>query len=314
MQVRLKIMDKKNNNIQLQPVKKILVPIDKLNSGLFGVENLKLEKNDGKKNQYTFTDSGVDVPIFLEPSRGELNISDFALFCAICSEYSVGNKLFTIRRLWRKIGGSHTLTDEMKNFISDSVDKLAFTKFTADLSKLNNKHHYTDDCEKIFKGYLLPIKSVERKINGQTSECVFQIIDTPPLLEIAMLKKQLAAYDFKMLDVPNLRITPITLKIKFYLFYRTICIVGSRKPHNKHFRGRDNGGGYRFKTATKLQPIILFNTLFEQCGLADADRFKQRDARETIKKILDHFKAENLISDWHFEKKNGKFYSIHLII
>ena len=155
-------------NIQLQPVNKMLVPIDKISPGLFGLTDLKLKKVEGKKNQYTFSDSGVNVPIYLEPPSGEkLETSDFAIFCAAISEYSAGNPVFTIRRLWRKIGGSHTLTTEMKKFISDSVEKLQYTKFSADLSKINEK--FKCEGEKFFKSYLLPIKSIETRVNGKTS-------------------------------------------------------------------------------------------------------------------------------------------------
>ena len=297
-------------NIQLQPVNKILVPIDKLSPGLFGVEDLKLKKIDDKKNQYTFTDSGVNVPIYLEPPSGEkLETSDFAIFCAACSEYASGNPVFTIRRLWRKIGGSHTLTTEMKKFISDSVEKLAFTKFSADLSKINEKFKY--EGEKFFKSYLLPIKSIETRINGKISDEVFQIIDTPPLLKIAQNRKQFTEYDYRLLDVPTLRTTSTTLNIKFYLFYRVITIVGSHNPHNKHFCGKGKDGKIKHRSAKKLPPIIALNTLYEKCGLSDADRGKKRDARTVISKVMEHFKREGKITDWHFETKNGKNHSIH---
>lgn len=154
-------------NVQLQPVKKMLVPIDKLSPGIFGVEDLDLKKAEGKKNQYSFSDSGVDVPIYLEPPSGEkLAISDFAVFCAACSEYAAGNSIFTIRRLWKKIGGGgYHLSAEMKKFISDSVEKLQYTKFSADLSKINEKFKY--EGAKFFKSYLLPIKSIETRVNGK---------------------------------------------------------------------------------------------------------------------------------------------------
>ena len=303
-------MNNEEKNIQLQPVNKILVPIDKLSPGLFGVEDLKLKKIDDKKNQYTFTDSGVNVPIYLEPPSGEkLETSDFAIFCAACSEYASGNPVFTIRRLWRKIGGSHTLTTEMKKFISDSVEKLAFTKFSADLSKINEKFKY--EGEKFFKSYLLPIKSIETRINGKISDEVFQIIDTPPLLKIAQNRKQFTEYDYSLLDVPTLRTTATTLNIKFYLFYRVITIIGSHNPHKEHFCGKGKDGKIKHRSAKKLPPIIALNTLYEKCGLSDADRGKKRDARTVISKVMEHFKREGKITDWHFETKNGKNHSIH---
>ena len=307
-------MNNEEKNIQLQPVNKILVPIDKLSPGLFGVEDLKLRKIDDKNNQYTFTDSGVNVPIYLEPPSGEkLETSDFAIFCAACSEYASGNSVFTIRRLWRKIGGGgYHLSSEMKKFISDSVEKLRFTKFSADLSKINEKFKY--EGEKFFKSYLLPLESIEKRINGKISDEVFHFLGTPPLLKIAQNRKQFTEYDYRLLDVPTLRTTATTLNIKFYLFYRVITIIGSHNPHKEHFCGKGKDGKIKHRTAKKLPPIIALNTLYEKCGLSESTPRQQQQARETIKKILDHFKAKNLISEWHFEKKNGKFFSIHFTI
>lgn len=297
-------------NIQLQPVNKMLVPIDKISPGLFGLTDLKLKKVEGKKNQYTFSDSGVNVPIYLEPPSGEkLETSDFAIFCAACSEYAAGNPVFTIRRLWRKIGGSHTLTTEMKKFISDSVEKLQYTKFSADLSKINEKFKY--EGAKFFKSYLLPIKSIETRVNGKISDAVFRIIDTPPLLEIAQTRKQFTEYDYSLLDVPSFRTTETTLNIKFYLFYRVNTIIGSHNPHNKHFCGKGKDGKLKFRTAKKLTPIISLDTLYEKCGLSDATLRQQQQARATISRIMEHFKAQGLITDWHFEKKHAKMHSIH---
>lgn len=304
-------MNNEEKNIQLQPVSQILVPIDKLSPGLFGVEDLKLTKVDDKKNQYTFTDSGVNVPIYLSPPSGEkLETSDFAIFCAACSEYASGNEVFTIRRLWKKIGGGgYHLSAEMKKFISDSVEKLRFTKFSADLSKINEKFKY--EGEKFFKSYLLPLESIEKRINGQISDEVFHFLGTPPLLKIAQNRKQFTEYDYRLLDVPTLRTTATTLNIKFYLFYRVITIIGSHNPHKQHFGGKGKDGKIKHRTAKKLPPIIALNTLYEKCGLSDADKGKKRDARTVISKVMEHFKAQGRITDWHFEPKNGKIHSIH---
>lgn len=296
--------------IQMKPTNKFLVPIDRTCPGLFGLEDLKLKKIEGEKNQFTFSDSGVDVPIYFEPPHGkELNPADFAVFCAVCSEYSAGNRFFTLRRLWQKIGGSHTLTAEMKKFISDSVEKLQFTKFSADVTKINTKFHY--EGKNFLKSYLLPIKALVASVNGKITDAAFQIIDTLPLLEIAETRKQFIASDFKLLDVPALRTTATTLNIKTYLLYRIISIVGSNNPHKKHFRGKGKDGKLSFKTCKKLPSIISLSTLYDKCGLSDATKWQLQDTRAVISKVMEHFKAQGLITDWHFEKKCSKNHSIH---
>lgn len=306
------ILNNEEKNIQLQPVNKIFLPTDIISSGLFGVTDLKLEKVEGKKNLYIFSDSGLNVPIYLEPPSGEkLETSDFASYCVAVSEFIQGNNVFTLRRLWQKIGGSHTLTAEMKNFIAKSIDKLQYTKFSADLTAINEKFKY--EGKKVFKSYLLPLKSIETRVNGNITDAVFQFIDTPPLLEISQDRKQFFLHELKDFNVPALRITPKTLAIKTYLFYRVKTIVGSNNPHKKHFCGKGKDGKFKFRTAKKLPPIIVLDTLYEKCGLSESTKWQRQDTRAAIKKVMEHFKAQGLITDWYFEKKNGAFYSIEFV-
>ena len=299
-----------NKNIQLNSASNFLILLDKLSDGLFGLENLNEKKLS--ENHYSYReDRGIETNFFLS-SPSQLNIFDFGVLCAAISEFAAGNEVFTIRRLWRKIGGGYNLPSEMNQLISDSVEKLALTRFSADLTNVNQKFKYSDVDEIVIKKYLLPVNAIETKINGQVSDSVFRIIDTPPLLEIAELKSQLVSYDSSLLDVPHLRNTLQTIIMKIYLFYRVISIVGSHKQHKKHFCGKDKDGKLKFKTANKLDGKILFSTLFEKCGLSDATKRQQQQARETITKILNHFQSKKLIKNWRFEKANGAFRAIEI--
>lgn len=299
-------------NVQLNSANNFLILIDKLSPGLFGLENLN-EKKLPEKDHYSYReDTGIETHFFLSsPSR--LNIFDFAVLCAAISEYAAGNEVFTIRRLWRKIGGgAYHLPCEMKQIISDSVEKLASTRFATDLTNVNQKHKYSDVDEIIIKKYLLPVNAIETRINGQVSDGVFRIIDTPPLFEVAELKKQFISYDFSSLDVAHLRNTLPTIIMKIYLFYRVVSIVGSHKQHKKHFCGKDKDGKLKFKTANKLDGKILLDTLFDMCGLSNTTKRQHQQARETITKVLNHFQNKKLIKNWRFEKKNGAFRAIEI--
>ena len=129
-----------------------------------------------------------------------------------------------------------------------------------------------------------------------------------------MFKGQIITCDIKLLDVPHIRNTDLILGVKGYLLRRILQVKGSYEPHKKHFCGKKQGGGFTFRKARELQKSILLDTLFEQCGLSDADKGKKRDIRNTISKIMDYFQNEGLISEWQFEKSEGKFRAILFVL
>lgn len=296
----------KKENSQLNPTNELTILLDKVFKNVFN-------PTKDKKIRHVFEDKQkkIKTVVTFEALKDNLNQLDKFVFCAAISEQRAGNNIFSIRRLWRKMGGSHTLTAEMRKAIADSIERLACTRVEINMTDINNKNHYTDKKEVIFKNYLLPCKAIEVGINGQIVEGAYQILDNSPLFEVAELKGQFAEQSFELLDVLKLHNSELVLKLKFFLLERITAIIGSHKKRNPHIVGKKKGGGFIYKGATKLQKIITFEDIFEQCELTDATKRQKQQARETITKILNHFVSKNLISEWHFEKKNGAFYSIH---
>ncbi len=293
-------------NIQFNPTDDLVILLDKVFKNVFNPTR-------SKKIRHVFENSAqtVKTVVTFETLKGVLGEFDKLIFCAALSEQLAGNKFFTLRRLWQKIGGGHTLTAAMKKTVSDSVERLACTRVTIDASEVNAKNHYNNNEKVIFRNYLLPCKSVELEINGQIFEGTYQFLDTSPLLEVAELKKQFTKQPFELLNIPKLHNSELVMKLKFFLLERLAAIIGSHKKHKAHIAGKSEGGKPIYKRAKQLQKIITFESIFEQCELKDADNGKKRDVRNVIKKILNHFKDKNLITEWTFEKKNGEYYSIH---
>lgn len=301
-----------SEKIQLQPADKFLVPIDKLSKDVF---RTSVQASERAIVEFKNKKAEIVTEYDLDLLKGNLDQFDRLIFCAAISEYAQGNNVFTLRRLWQKIGGGYNLPNEMKKALADSVEKLACTRIRVDMTQINDKCHYTDERELIFKNYLLPCNSATVKVNGQIVNAGFKIIGTPPMLEVASLKKQFTFCSAALLNVPRLKNTVQTLKIKFFLLERVIQIIGSNKPRGKRFCGRAKDGKPIYKNITDPLPkIILLEKLFAQCDLSDATLRQQQQARETISKVLDHFKAQGLITNWNFEKKKGKSYSISLIL
>ena len=299
--------ENERENSQLTPTGNFTVLLDKVFKNIFNAT----KKDVTCRRVWEDRQRGINTMVNLELLKGDLNQLDKFVFCAALSEYRAGNKTFTIRRLFQKMGGSHELTDEMKKLLIESVERLACTRAEINMTAVNDNFHYCDKKEVIFKNYLLPCKSVEVKINGRTVDGAFQISDVPPLMEATELKKQFSDQPTALLAVPKLHNSELVLKLKFFLLERITAIIGSHKKHKPHRVGKTKDGKPIYKRAKRLRKIITFEDIFVQCDLSDATGRQRQQARETIAKILDHFKACKLISEWHFEKKNGAFYSVH---
>lgn len=294
-------------SLQLKPNEKIIIPLDKVFRNVFNPSKTA-------KVRHIIEDklSGVKTVITFESFKGSLNQFDKLIFCAAVSEWRAGNEIFTVRRLWQKIGGSHYLNDEMRMQITDSVEKLACTRVTIDMTEINDKLHYSEESSgAVFKNYLLPCILAEKKINGQVVASAFKLLDESPLFTATRIKKQFTEHALELLDMPNLRNTESVLKLKFYLLERVTAIIGSHRKHKAHIVGKTSDGKPRFKRATKLQKIITFEDIFEQCELSGAEKNRKAEYRKVIEKILDHLKDKGLISEWTFTKQGGKFHSIN---
>ena len=288
--------------MQKNTVEEILVLTDKLSQVVFN------PASDGKAK---FTVGECKKPMIkttvkVEALKGELNQFDKAVFMAAVSVQISGNEFTTIRELFQLLGGGHVLTANMKQTILESIEKLACTRLTITtpvslLEKFNysagkNFNLKRDRVEYEIADYLLPCSTVAEKINGQVVDGAIKFLADSPLVSVAKMKNQIQLRDSNLLQ-PDIRTSTLTIKLTSYLFERISLIKGSRKQKNKR--------------VNKLQKIITFEKIFYHCGLADADKWKQQDARKTIEKILNFFVEQGFIKQWNFQKKNKAFYSIH---
>ena len=296
------------NFLQLYPSKKFVITTDKLKKDIFDTNDDSTERDVVESER-----SDIVTPLDVRfSSLGCLNAFDELVFDVCMSEQYHGNNHTTLSIIHRAMGGSKTnFYPAEKEKILQSIRKLADTWIKFDCSDCFKKFGYNDGKSYKYEGYLLPLEFVMSTVNGQLDSAVIHFLRKTPLLDVATMKGQIATtYDFSLLNVPKLKNTENVLIVKGYLLRRIIQTVGSHKPHKKHFTGRQPGGKFSFKQAKKLPKIIKLDTLFSQCGLSDADKWQKQDVRKTITKILDHFMAKGIITEWRFTKKDGKFYSI----
>ena len=287
-------------------MKKFIVPCDKLSSHPFdypaeeyatiitnGEECECVEGTDKKGNE-------VVTPYWLRLVGEYLDTKPLTpfhrevLFAAI-SAYEQGYCVLTFKSTLNTLTGSikkGNIYSEQYTAIKAAIDKLAFTRITVDLAPLlkaypNYKRRYTGKAELI--STLLPARYIEAEINGQKTLAV-ELLGESPLMTIAKMKKQVLTYDATPLAVPNQNHTENVMTIDNYLLRRVHLIK----------RG--------------VNPSILLETVYRNCGLENATRKQKWDARKIIAETLNHFKTEGVIKNFEFERRDGSYHSIKITL
>ena len=287
--------------LQLFPSKNFVFLTDKLKKNIFDLTQKNYENREIIESKKPLILTALNIYFSTEfKNKPYLTGYDQIIFDACISEQHHGNEFTTPAIIHRAIGGSKTkLTLAEQEKILNSVRKLATTFIDFDMSDVCEHFKYNEGKSFTYSGYLLPAEFLSAYVNGQLSSAVIHFIQNSPLLDVAKMKKQLISCDNLLLEVPSTNINENILAVKGCLLRRILSIKGSHNPK-------------RGKRVSKLCPVILFDSIFEQCELLDADRNRKSEYRNAVEKFLNHFKSCGLISDWHFEKKGNKFYSIHL--
>ena len=293
-----------------QRMKKLVVPCDKLSNHMFNysadeyADILKYRDRCGcvegvKKGKKIVTPYWLEL---VEGFEDKLPPDAFArevLFHAI-SAYEQGIRIITISTTLDSLSGGEEKRNVYKEqyaAIRGAFDKLAFTRIVVDIEPLlkaypKYRKNYGGELKLI--GTLLPCCFLEGEINGQKT-FVIELLGESPLMTVAKLKKQVMTYDATPLAISGQRNTPQVMTVKNYLL-RRINLMQSAK--------RKKG----------LSPVILFEALYKQCGLADATDSIKRNVRKEIADILSSFKADGVIQNFEFEKADGAYRSIKILL
>ena len=305
-------MDKTNNdNLQIFPTRQRITLNDKATKLVFNLSPEWFSKmiNDGKskgviekknhkkhgKIKSAFTLSNEEGYTQILP----LDEHDRAVFDVFTSEFENGNRVLTLpmiqRALSGKIGEVGVIPyKDQRAAILESIGKLRHTDYNDEVLDAYKKLGYIDKDEvnegeeKIEKAPILATKQTSKIINGQKTD-IFYILDEPPLLKNAKLKKQILTYDAELLDVPNQNNTPFIIALKNCSLRRVL----ETKAHSK-----------------QLKPIITLDDIFKKLRITDADRKIKQRAREYLDAFFKHLQSKGVIKSFEWTKKGNKFYSI----
>ena len=207
-----------------------------------------------------------------------------------------GFKFFTFSMVFDSLNGGEEkrhICKEQYDAIKRAIDNLGFTLITIDLKPLleacpKYAANFKGDLKRAeIVGCLLPMKYAEIEINGQKTLAV-KLLDESPLMTYAKLKNQVMTYDISPLAIPGQKNTPQVMTIKNYLL-RRIELARQRKG---------------------IRPIILFDTLYKNCGLADASDSTKQNARKIIVDTLKAFVSDGVIKNFEFERQDGTYRAI----
>lgn len=282
-----------------------VVPCDKLSNIIFefppevyaeilkGEECGCVEKRGSKK---------VTTPFFLTPAEEyadlttPLNPFDRVILNVAISAFEQGYEFLSFKMMLNAMTGDakSRVWSEQFAAIKAAIKRL-MTVISVDLKPLlkafpKYRKRYVGTTEIISP--ILPCKLLDVEINGQRTLAI-ELLGESPLMTIAKLKRQLITYDLE-LAVPNQNNTPQVIVVKHFLLRRIKLMQSATRK-----RG--------------LSPTILFETLYKECGLADADKWQKQDARKVVTATLNHFKAVGVIKDFTIERQGNRYHSIKII-
>ena len=257
-------------------------PLDKINSEIWGLFrqdtggqialNLKAERTGSKNelNIYYSTDfenlQGITITKQLLPF-------DKRVYIAVSSLFNAGNRIITLTQIHYAMGNSRRPSTNQLQKIYDSVKKMTGAQVYVD-----NKEEaavYKNYPVFQYEGSLRPVEKLKAFVNGQLTEAAIHVFREPPLVTFAKQRNQLTTVSNALLDSPISK-TNANLAIDDYLIERIARAKNGKQPCK-----------------------ILNKTLYERANITTAKQ-KQR-APETIKRYLDHYKAQGFISGYKQE-------------
>lgn len=289
MQLPAKIL-----KVTMKQITELVIPTDKFSDWLFDQKKIS---NVTKMNEGNFKGKEVYSTITFKFGGGLLEPIDKAVLLALISERAAGNEIVSAQRLFETLGGSNHLTEDVKEWLLNSVRKLSDTYVKVNMTELVTAIYKGKKAT--IEGNLIHANIITAEINKKVTDSAIQLVGDSPVMQVADVKNQIARLPKNALSKVRGSMNQIILS--WYLLERVAEIVGSHSSNRK-------------KRVHKLQPVILFDTLCQKCGFVDLDKYDLRRLRDNIRKILEHFKQINLILDYEFTKVNGKIYSIEISV
>jgi hypothetical protein len=270
----------RDKHITVHKVEDIDYPLDKINATVWALlENdtagqVTINMARPKEKDKLLSYYAID---FVEEFNGiklskKLTAFDKITYIAAGGEYYNGNRRTTLTHIYYTMGGITKPSSAQLEKIYKSLTKMRTASIYLDNEEESQRYNYPFYR---YEGNLLPLKMITERtsVNGRLTDAVIEILDEPPLLRFAKMRKQVTTISVRLLQVP-LNKTEDNLQLMDYLLYRI------SRAKAKTFK-------------------ILLDTLYKRAGITTKKQ-KQR-APEKISALLEYYREQGTVRAYKIE-------------
>lgn len=277
-----------------------ITPIDKITDRTFegkiipgGIWAVSVGSRKSKKK--IITKVSIDFPELPVSFTGKRPLNDYdrEVHDALVSLFVDGENDYITPQMIRRamIGDEEArLTDEQQKTISDSLNKLMYSRVTIDATEEDLKISGFDKLK--YEGPIINGEKITATLNGTVCE-VIHLLKEPVLYSYANAKNQIGRFDIKLLNVPRLNKTEEVIIIQSFLSRRILAMKGPKSKMNHN-----------------IPYDSIFDRLDIQAPTAGAIRKKKSLVRKSVKNILDYWKKAGFINDYTENKKGNSYLSV----
>lgn len=284
------------DNINTEFPKFFTAALDKVTAKTFSNEltdeflGLKMEG----KGQRPITTYAKIIYDGLDGITPKLSAFDKSVYNAINSLYEAGQREVTNQMIYRVMKGDSKAritpkrAEEINNSVHRCAGKVIHIKAGQEITIGKYKN-----IDPEYVGNLLTIEGKIITLNGTRCSC-YEITTPPMLYRYAKGKGQIGSCPINILNVP-INMTDEVIGIRDYLLE---WIMALKNPKNGQINNE--------RTYEKIYERFIM----DQVDLKD----KKRKIRDQVKKILDHWKDENYITDYEEIKKGRALHKVKVLI
>lgn len=297
---KLPKQDTKKPTTHIQPISKVADKVTEVMSG----EAVLLDVSGGSEAKRS-----VLTSLSLNYDGDDLELSrpmaayDKEIHNAVATLYVAGNRTFTARQVYQTMTGVNSKPSKKKiEEIEASLDKQRRTFVTLDWSKelrgktveIDGETVTADQCH--LETYMLNAKKLTIRTAKGNEVMGYSIAEPPVLYQHAITTRQLISYPQALLEATS----AVASNTNTNMLMRSYLIT-------------------RIKTMTrpgaKIAKQIRYDTVFEKAGAEPKERKDKARLVKTIKKYLDAFVKEGLISGWsEYEAKGSSHEKVGVTI
>lgn len=232
----------------------------------------------GKQEVHTMVSLALPEQYELE-GKTALDAYDKAVLNGVNSLLENGTVNFTVPMLYHAMTGkaNPTVDEKLLTELRRRIDVMRRTLITIDLQQeLSARYVELNITEPTVQGYLLPLTVLSARVNGKPVQ-VYHLLDTPPMLAYARMKRQLATVPLSLLNAP-LNNNATTIPLKNYLFARCEAM----RNQNNSIKSNK----------------ILFASIYEELGESEAGKVRKKRIRDYTEVILKHMADRKYIKGY----------------